>query len=329
MANLAITAVCNQDCVYCFTQDHLAEAGAIPDLITMEDFETRLSFLDRSGISQVRLLGGEPTLHPSFPDLVARSQEQSKSLLVFSNGLMPEEALACLELVPMERGCVLINVGHPNEAAPEVQARQRVTLRRLGKRALPGFNIHQVNIRLDFLLSLIVETGCQAVVRLGMAQPCLSGKNRFIHPRQYRAVGREIVRFAQAVGKEVVIKLDCGFVPCMFNGRELEMLRTLGADIEWKCNPILDIDTAGQVIHCYPLARLGSLPLTPESAAPDLRLTFESLTRPYRQAGVYANCSSCRLKLSGECTGGCLAATMRRFRQTPFSLNIPNQRWDA
>ena len=66
MANLAISAVCNQSCAYCFTVDHLEGRGNGPASETSRSFmpkaelEERLDFLARSGIDEVRFLGGEP-----------------------------------------------------------------------------------------------------------------------------------------------------------------------------------------------------------------------------------------------------------------------------
>ena len=85
MANLAITTVCNQHCAYCFTVDHLGDdlrsdgsSGKQPaaQFLSMDAFESRLEFLHRSGIEQVRLLGGEPTLHPQFPELGRACQDE-------------------------------------------------------------------------------------------------------------------------------------------------------------------------------------------------------------------------------------------------------------
>jgi radical SAM protein with 4Fe4S-binding SPASM domain len=103
------------------------------------------------------------------------------------------------------------------------------------------------------------------------------------------------------------------------------MFQDAGADVGWRCNPILDVDIEGRVIHCYPLSGLGSLPISPGTDAPALRAAFESRTRLYRQAGVFQECSSCPFKASGECPGGCLAATIRRFRHTPFHLRVPRR----
>jgi hypothetical protein len=130
----------------------------------------------------------------------------------------------------------------------------------------------------------------------------------------------DFARLADDAG--VTLDFDCGFVRCMFSRAELEALRETGANVGWRCNPILDIDIEGNIIHCYPLARFMSLPLTPDADATTLRAAFEARTKPYRQAGVYRECSTCSFKASGECPGGCLAMTMRRFRRTPLDRKI-------
>lgn len=327
MTNLTISAVCNQNCPYCFAADYLwqGEQPAQP-FLDLNDFETSLAFLDRSGVDQIRLLGGEPTLHPQFARIIELAGQTGKRLLVFSNGLMPEPALASLEALPIAACTVLINVNAPEEAGEVLHARRYATIRRLGKRVLPGFNIYRPDFQLDFLLPIIAETGCQPSIRLGLAHPCLSGDNQYIRPHQYAAIGQKLVHFARrAADAGVSLEFDCGFVRCMFSDSDLSTLKALKADVGWRCNPILDVGINGQVIYCYPLAGLGSLPLTPESDASTLRQTFITRTQAYRQAGIFKECSSCSFKSSGECAGGCLAIAMRRFRHTPIRVSIPTE----
>jgi len=323
MANLVISTVCNRDCPYCFTRDH-RNNPAVSSFLEVNSFVKRLDFLDRSQIDQARLLGGEPTLHPQFAELVKLARERGKKLTVFSNGLMPETALSCLENLPATECTVMINVGEPSDVGETVHRRQLATIRRLGERVLLGFNIYRTNLRLDFLLPLISQTGCKPAIRLGIAHPCLSGTNQYVHPSQYRVIGERIARFAPvAADAGVILDFDCGFARCMFSKEEMERLAKAGANLGWRCNPILDIDLQDQVIHCYPLASFLSLPLTESTDASALRSVFETHTRPYRAAGIFKECSVCPFKKTGECTGGCLSTTMRRFRSSRFSFRIP------
>ena len=320
MTNLVVSSTCNRRCTYCFTLD---QAPPGRHFLSLRAFDAHLDFLHRSGIDRVRLLGGEPTLHPRFPELVSRARRAGKAITVFSNGLMPAPALASLEALATRDCTVVVNVTPDGDGGGTLE-RQRQTLRRLGKRAMPGLNLYRTDLAPGFLLDLVAETGCRPVLRLSMAHPVLSGRNTFIHPGQYRAFAARIVPLAgQAEVAGVRLELDCGFVRCMFSEAELEALYRSGADVGWRCNPILDLDLEGRALHCLPLAGILSLPVAAGDTADSLRAELEARVKPYRQAGVYRECSTCAFKAAGECSGGCLAATIRRFRRVPFRLEVP------
>ena len=248
-------------------------------------------------------------------------------VVVFTNGLMSETALDCLASLPPERCTVMVNVNQPSGTGPEDAHECRVdSIQRLGRRVLLGFNIYRPDFQLDFLLSLIAETGCQPAIRLGLAHPCLSGDNQYVHSSQYRAIAERIVQSAHmAAGHGVSLSFDCGFVRCMFSEAELDALRTQGTKVGWHCSPLLDIDVNGDVIHCFPLSRLMRLPLEPDSEATAMRRAFEQRMVPYRPVGIFKECSTCHFKVAGDCPGGCLAMTLRRFHHTPFAVHVPRE----
>lgn len=323
MTNILVSRTCNQSCAYCFASDYLADSyleGSQP-FLPLEAFDSRLEFLDRSEINQVRLLGGEPTLHPDFPELVHRAHLSHRHLLVFSNGWMPEAALQSLESLSPEECTVVINLSAGSNVDCEPARRQ--VIQRLGLRAQPGYNIYQPSFDLNYLIPLILETGCRRSVRLGLAQPALSASNQYLNPKQYPWVGQRIVQFAlQAAREGIKIELDCGFVRCMFSEDDLKILKSIKADMGWHCSPILDIELEGHVFHCFPLSAAWQVELTSSDKASELRTRFSEKFKLYRLAGIYRQCSSCAYKLSQECSGGCLSATMLRFRSQPLHLTI-------
>jgi len=325
VANLIISGVCNQKCAYCFTADRFGAVALPTPFLSLDSFQHRLDFLARSNLDDVRLLGGEPTLHPHFEALIARALGSAKRVTVFTNGLMPPAALACLEALPPGKCHVIVNVNAPAAAVTDgVSSRQKEVLGRLGVRAGLGFNIHRTDFCPDLLLQWIAETGCQPSIRFGMAQPSLSGANQHIQPGQYRAVAARLVPFVnKAAGAGVHVSLDCGFVPCMFSSAQLADLAAAGADYGWHCSPVLDVDLDDRVFHCFPLAAWAALPFTPAVDATTLHSRFEEHTRAYRRAGVFRECSTCNYRAAGECPGGCLSVTIRRFRHTPLRIEVP------
>ena len=328
MANLMLTTVCNLHCPFCFAAGELSRARAPGRFLSVAAFESRLDFLDRSGIGQVRLIGGEPTLHPRFPELVARALARGKQLLVFSHGLIPERSLRCLEALPIESCLVLINTNATYDGVLSTAAahRRHVAMQRLGQRALPGFTIDKVDCDLKGILKLIAETGCRRTLRVGLAHPSLNGGNCSLHPQQYRAVGHKLAAFAtEAADVSVKLEFDCGYVRCMFSSADLVALEAAGATIGWHCNPILDIGLDDLSIHCFPLGATACCSMNADTTATDLRTQLAQQVAAYRTAGIYAECTSCVYRARGECMGGCLAATVRRYRHTHFQVTVPQQ----
>jgi len=326
MANLIVSTACNMSCSFCFAREQMT--GASEDslqFIPLEVFDEQLEFLARSGIEQIRLIGGEPTIHPRFPELIEHAR--GHHIVVFTSGLVPERALACLERFPESECTVIVNTNatrRPDGPNATELRRRAAVVRRLGPRALLGFTIFRVDFDLDPLLALIGESGAAPAIRLGLAQPILGGHNEYLRPKLYPIVGRRIVDFAERAARDGVrLELDCGFVRCMFGDDDLLSLKHAGADLGWRCSPILDVGLDGTVYHCFPLAGLFDTRLTPDLDANRLHEHFEARTSPYRLAGIYRRCSRCALKQQGECTGGCLAATVRRYRHRAVRVAVP------
>jgi hypothetical protein len=284
--------------------------------ISLPEFEKALDFLERSGIDQARLLGGEPTLHPDFPELVDRALRRNLRLLVFSNGLMPAPALRRLSDTAVDRVAVLLNAtGYPAQP-PRLRRRQAAAMARLGRRVTLGVNIHAPAFEPGFLLDLIREYGLSPCIRVGLAHPCVGGTNRYLHPRYYLAAGRRLAGFAeQARGADVELAFDCGFVPCMFPPGAWESFSKHSFGIGPGCNPLPDLLPDGRMVCCYPLAALRHEALEGAGDAASVRARLGAQLAPLRGLGVFRECAKCELRERGECAGGCMAAALLRLRR--------------
>ena len=89
--NLMINNYCNLHCSYCFAQEEMHSKKAMN--ITMENFITFLDFLKHGNEHEVRLIGGEPTLHPELDKLIDKVIEYNyfDRILIFSNFTFPPE----------------------------------------------------------------------------------------------------------------------------------------------------------------------------------------------------------------------------------------------
>ena len=292
--------------------------------MSLELYCQALDFISYSEIEEVRLLGGEPTLHPNFESFVNKALSKDLKVVVFSNGLMSEDKLWHIKGLSSDRLSVLINTIVPDETNTHEVMKQRYALKHLGPMASLGINIFSPGIRFEFLLDLIREFDLSPFIRLGLAHPCTNTSNHFLHPRHYQTIGRKLLKlFKKAAESEINVDMDCGFVPCMFPENEQEFIKKIAPDIGQRCNPILDILPNGRIISCYPLANIADTPLTSNTHETDLRTKFEKKFAPFRKLGIYPECSDCLYRKSSQCVGGCLSAAMMRLNRNSQNSRHP------
>jgi len=319
MANILITDVCNADCAFCFSRENAEESH---HFISMDELEQRIRFIRSSGHSQIRLLGGEPTIHPQFQEIVSVVVSTGLDLILFSNGFIPEKILPFLEEMPTEKLALLINVNAKGKVKNLDRLRQRV-LKRLNKKVTLGFTILDPNFDLSPYFRWIIEYGLQRKVRLGLAQPIYGGGNQFLSPKLYKNAARSVLINAKAAQLEdISLEFDCGFVPCMFTGEEWQQLDELGVNSESHCAPNLDIGLDGTIFHCFSISQIA----TPFDTVKTTQEALGELNKQrifFRQVGIYPECSNCIELHQGRCCGGCLSLTLRRFHHlTPEKLTL-------
>jgi radical SAM protein with 4Fe4S-binding SPASM domain len=324
MANISLTASCNRSCSFCFALDAMVTHAPNAKTMPLDRVESALDFLERSQIPDARLLGGEPTIHPDFCRIVDRVLGRGMRLMVFSGGLIPERALRRLAAIPVELVTVLMNVIPPATGDPRELARQGEVFARLGRRVVAGVTIDTPAVQIQYLLDFIEQYDLARSVRLGLAHPILNGANASLHPRHYPEVGRRVTEFGLRA-KELGVRLefDCGWVPCMFPNGALEALGKGFDEVGLRCNPILDLLPDGRVISCYPLASHAAAELKPQENAVSMRLHFMKRQEAERRFMLYRECETCSWRARGECSGGCLSASLGRQRQRHFSLAVP------
>ncbi len=324
MLNVAITATCNRSCDYCFALEVLDNRPQTE--MSTDMFDKTLELAARSGLSEIRLLGGEPTIHRNFADFVDRALSRKLRVIVLTGGLIPQKTLDYLAETPAHMVSLLMNVVAPWEHEPAMQRKQIRVMRQLGPRIALGLNIANRGFELYFLLRLIDKYRLERTVRLGVAHPIRGGGNAWLRPKHYHVVGERVASFARdARAADVSISFDCGWVPCMFPDGALDELGYGPQEIGLRCSPILDVLVDGSVISCYPLADHARLSIDERTTTHDMRDEFSERQRRDRAATLFPHCPSCRFFNAGQCTSGCLSASMRRIRSIDQAAQNPMQ----
>lgn len=318
MANLVLTSRCNRDCAYCFAD----KTPAVADM-TLAAAERILDLALASGLQQVRLLGGEPTLHPDFGAILNAGVRRGLEVLVFSNGLLPPAALEAIQRTPPSQCRVMLNLNLGGADAAAHRAQSAHTAAALGPRAFVGVNLHSPGLPLLEAAQFAKTHGLARVIRVGMAHPRLDRRNLFLQPRHYRGVGAELEAFLKAIHPDgFSLSLDCGFVPCMFSHEFLELAGVTPRALGRRCGPIPDVQPDLSAIHCFALSEMDQLPLGGGQRLQEVRELLEVRAGAWRTLGVFRECTACALRRQGDCLGGCLATALLRAHRTPLPAAV-------
>ena len=78
-----IESHCNRRCSYCFLPAGFFDSRV---RMSMDRFAGVVRWSLRQGVGEITLLGGEPSLHPSFADMVCHASGQGLNVRVVTNG---------------------------------------------------------------------------------------------------------------------------------------------------------------------------------------------------------------------------------------------------
>lgn len=303
MANLLLTTDCQRNCSYCFAKQDRNKHM----MFTLEDFMTALNFIS-TGPRALNLLGGEPTLHPDFSDMLAHLIENDFRIQVFTNGMIRRPLLnkinSVLNRIVLRESQLLfaVNMNEEKYRTKEEDRLQRRFLDSMGHLAFPCFTIHE-NADLLFLQKLIEDYYLDPSIRLGLAMPIIGAENNYLHRRDYRTVVKCIIDLCDN-SKGTTINFDCGFPLCMFELEELSRLKDDDEnDFAFICGVPLDIYPDLTMINCYPLANVHKAHMSQFSSIQEAYDYFgEGLQKP---DGIYGQkCVECQF-FRKSCLGGC------------------------
>ena len=320
MANLIISNICNANCDFCFASSflHDRENHSKQKFMPLEEIRSYADLFDQAGIHDIRLLGGEPTLHPAFAEIIAFAKANSKHITIFTNGCLSEPALAALENLSPDECAIIMNM---NAKISQEQIRNREkTLIRLGNKVISGYTITQPIFSLDSLIQTILDYNLQRVVRLGLSQPIFQKQNTALHPKQLPAAGHCLAQQSFAAFQHgIQFEPDCGFVRCMFSEEDFRILLENNFHYVSCCSPVIDICSEGVFLHCFALSDKFYEKYDEPMGIHEIREKLIERTNPWRMSGIYPECGICLYKKNGECSGGCLSMILNRFNSVGIS----------
>jgi radical SAM protein with 4Fe4S-binding SPASM domain len=315
--NLIINDTCNRACPYCFARSKvgLSEGDARPggNDISLENFERFLEFQLRSSEALLKLLGGEPTLHPQFLEFLRRAHERGLETLVFTNGLWPRAVQEGLRAIPLAKWKIkfLFNVNEPHLQPASQLAHIKKSMAIAGAQGSCGFNIYREDFDLQFIPDLIDAAGMSRDVRLGLASPIVGTENSFVESARFKAIGLRLLdQLSKLEQRNVLGSFDCGFPLCMFPEESLGSLTLNTRGFHSVCSFPIDVGPDLTVWPCFPLSNFENLHLLDFPNAAELRAHYTKRLAGMKRMGALDECLTCKYLGREQCNGGCVARAL-------------------
>lgn len=323
VANILLTNRCVRQCPYCFAGQEMAQA-ATSEYLSWENVIYLADLLQASGERRVSLLGGEPTLHPEFLDILLYLVERRFHVTFFTSGIMSKAKLeACRQhaaLLPLSRVNFVCNLNNPEQTPTPRSEREALHafLSVLGPWTMPAFTIYRPDFELDFLFDLVERYGLRKRVRLGLAHPTPGASSEALGIAEIGHVLERLYSYKDAFERlRLRPSFDCGFPSCRLTDEQLGWLTRLSGRVEFKCMPAVDITPAMQVYCCFPLSAWNRRSVFEFDSFKQITEHYGRMQERIRAelGGIYPECTGCVHREEGTCAGGGLCQVVNRLMQ--------------
>lgn len=313
MANIVITNICNLQCKYCFAEG-LKENKE--NFITLGELYRILSFCKTSQETAMGIIGGEPTLHPMFKQILEitgnYSVENDLDTMIFTNGIELEKFLPYIK----ERHRILINCNSP---IYQTESQYRALMSTLDaidekgwfdyKKAICGCNIHLDCDNYDYFWNIVKkynlkEIRCSVVNPSGEYLEYISQKTEYFN--KIKPLFMEFCRKAKE--HNCFIEMDCAKIPiCYFTDEELKFVKEQTQDscLDTYCYPIVDILPDYKAVPCFGTFTPVDIELFKNMNELRRYLHIKKMT-PKLEGNKEGRCLICPMHSLLQCQGGCL-----------------------
>lgn len=280
--------------------------------MSLDIFHKAVELLLASGQKEIRIIGGEPFLHPQIHEFLDIVFKRQGCAMVFTNGIISEGDTNWLSSLSTQNLSFLANLS----PLDSYSSSQKILLERFlelcGDKIALSLNIFRKGMDFNYLIDYIVRFNLKRTIRIGIAHANPDYSNSFLLPKHYKEVGQSIKEF-EDMAKSYAIELvyDCGFVPCMFPGVSSSSATHFPTA---HCSPILDILTDGSVICCFPLARAYKTDIYQYGSLAEVQNYFSEVLSKFDSVGIFKVCNVCAFSQNNTCKGGCISHKIRRFR---------------
>lgn len=213
-----ITSQCNRRCTYCFLPSDFFASGLRMSMAAFSDVST---WCVRNGVGEVTFLGGEPSLHPSLPEMVSIANDRGLKVRVVTNGARRFRRL-------LEDG----------QIKPQSLSRVAVSLDTLDETVQDGFRGRGAWRDAMDTIQLLREIGVLFDINVTGVRPALDGIDALIDFAEGEGCRRVNVHWPSSIGLGAQLTAD--EIPDRVEWEKL--VRTIADRVETRPNFFVEIE---------------------------------------------------------------------------------------
>lgn len=335
MANIMLTDTCNLRCPYCFANEFVNKSA---NEISIENFKKALDFIATEPNAKLGLIGGEPTIHSQFAELlkIIIYDKRFNEAVLFTNGVKFEEFANELSHPKFH---ILLNCNSPKDIGQKAYDKMCENLELMVNkyymrdRITLGINLYKPDFEFDYILELLKKYNYNHV-RMSITVPNTSEKRDFNVKDYFLTIKPRFKEFVYTMlANGIVPTYDCNKMPScllteeefasfdraiMKKQRELEMAKLPPLKLPMtdsaiytdtvRCSPVVDIRQDLTAVRCFGLSDCTKVKIADFKSLPDLRNYFTNEIDNYAyKFGIDNECEDCYRRKTLRCTGACIA----------------------
>ena len=311
--NILITNYCNQKCSFCFA-NKLMSQGKEKEM-TLEKYIKLLAYLERNGINKVFLMGGEPTIHSKFKEIIEVTLKKGFEIEIFTNANLPKEIEEYLIKNCKNISMFHINIGTPAYVRSEKYKDINNFIKNISKSSV--VSLETTIGSLNRTLYLMMLDRAHEVLKLSFIRIGVDGafilKNGFSLEKNLK-IGKLVMNAIDILIKNGVKGIWlCEINACMFSKRQLDIINnnnkiTLSGFGCLSKRGGVDIKTDLKVIRCFGQDCLKGYSILGNDSLEGIKNHLDKVMIRKSKASLPKECCSCKYYgySKGDCPGPCL-----------------------
>ena len=311
--NVIINTFCNLHCPYCFASN-VIDRYAAHNCMTIDNFEKALSFLKYNGMDEVRLIGGEPTLHPKLKEFIEKTVDFGfTDIMIFTNGLFNKDLANYFKQVSKRINLhFLFNVNEPRLLKEKYQTIINNLYDLSGyAQVTVGINFYSPDQEYEYIVDLAKEFGCNTI-RWSLTIPNAKEVNYLSFINHVNKNKKNIIHFFELCSDaNIVAHQDCNALPiCMFDPEDIIKILHVKPDTFTKTHceqAVIDVTPDLKVYRCFGMTDVESeISLLNFNTFGEIYEYYHNFDEKFRKIHLFSRCAECKTQERNGTSCGCL-----------------------